>query len=172
MTKDVEELDLVELDEAVASEVFNYTVFGRTTCIYVEGGWNAHPDTKPETWSCHAEIRPVYSSRCYCTTGNNEDVSWHIKFPEFGNHESICLDVVVPYSAELEHAMSLIQRCNPCSFSLVHIDNLWIVEMHDATSMYSAKVQGAIDSMDQAALALTKAALKFVRGNARVPNIT
>jgi hypothetical protein len=169
MTKDVDGLDPVDIDEALAVEVFKRDILGRTVCTYAEGSWDAHPDTQKENWGCYAEVRPVYVGHCACSVEGWAQYRYP-KYPKLGNHENICLEVVLPYSTELDYAMLAIKQVSPCSFTLTFIDDLWIAELHDAVSVYTAKVHGELVGTAPAALALSRAVLKFVRGGARVPS--
>lgn len=169
MDNDAEAAELIAIDSAIVTEILDKKILGTATCVYVEGSWGVYPDSDPSGWSCHASKRPVYADHCYCEQNGGEPLLWAEKFPALGNHESVCLEPVLPYSTQIDLAFAVLRTVNPCGFALTHIDDIWIAELYDATQIYSAQVQGELGDMEQAAKALCLAMLEYVRGGARSP---
>ena len=157
----------IKLDRAIAEMVFGKKIIGEVTCVNPpDGCWDAYPGTKPKSWHCRAERRPVFCrDRCRCKSMRRRKL-WRDEWERdqkkgaiFKGHFSICLGVVLPYSDTLDYALELPKALKPAKFEVTWRNGCWQAVFDDAPP---GSVKGEIGDTAAMAGAIATAALSHV----------
>jgi len=184
----VKKLSDIRLDEAIAKIVYKQKIAGYETCVKPpDNGWGVYPGTKPGTWSCFAERRPVVrkaDKECKCVWERQwgkkyEKENPGKKYPHkpkrerFKGHLGGCYDVVLPYSTWRDCALELAQDMDS-SFGLYWNRHKMTWEATFSTDKAEAivTVKGAHNDEEAMSTAIARAALAFVLNGGKRRQVT
>lgn len=176
-----------DLDETVATEILKTKILGHAYFWRHGSDWSIRTDLKSDKgWRPGSVWRPIqiHDYGCMCNPDlykEIEDAIYANETPDeredrrtsdfFVGHETICLTSVPDYSQDLELALDVVDNIKPCSFSLHHIDNLWIAELNDYKFTYESKMIGNVSDLQVAATVICRAAIKLSRKEYSKPTL-